>query len=130
MMADKCEKCGREKITASVRVTGFPDMHKQGTWHEYCGYCDEPPVMTLDSAAGMRLISDPSAAEAAKLSGGEVEDKQDAVSERDYDSEPVWKLRLLLAWSVIKGNDDAWQRIDRAIKNKTGSGRPPKRRWG
>lgn len=59
-----------------------------------------------------------------------VEDQQDAVSERDYDTEPVWKLRLLLAWSVIKGNDDVWQRIDRAIKNKTGSGRPPKRRWG
>lgn len=58
-----------------------------------------------------------------------MEDQQDAVSERNYDSEPVWKLRLLLAWSIIKGNDDVWQRVDRAIKNKTGPGRPPKRRW-
>jgi hypothetical protein len=57
-----------------------------------------------------------------------VEDQQDAVSERDYDSEPVWKLWLLWFGSVVKGNDN-WQRINRAIENKTGSGRPPKRRW-
>lgn len=50
------------------------------------------------------------------------------MSERDYNKEPVWKLRMLLLISVIKGTDE-WMPIKAAIDGKTGSGRPPKRKW-
>ncbi len=50
------------------------------------------------------------------------------MNERDYQKEPVWKLRVLLLISAIKGTDE-WMKIKSAIDSKTGSGRPPKRRW-
>ena len=50
------------------------------------------------------------------------------MSERDYNKEPVWKLWLLWVRSIATGTDE-WQRINAAIERKTGSGRPPKRKW-
>lgn len=47
-----CQKCKREKISAAEGVTGFPDYRVAGSYIEYCGYCDEPPVMTLSSPTG------------------------------------------------------------------------------
>lgn len=47
-----CPKCGREKISAEKGIIGFPDYRVAGSYVEYCGCCDEPPVMTLSSPTG------------------------------------------------------------------------------
>lgn len=36
---------------AEKAVTGFPDFHVAGTRVDYCGFCDDPPVLTLDSGS-------------------------------------------------------------------------------
>ena len=43
----KCDKCGREKISAGTGVTGFPGYYVSGSRVEYCGFCDAPPEMEL-----------------------------------------------------------------------------------
>ena len=53
-----CEKCGKEKIVACVRETNYEDMHEKGTRHEYCGSCDTPPEITLDSEREAELVRD------------------------------------------------------------------------
>lgn len=113
-----CDKCGREKIMAENAVTGFTDCHVSGSRIEYCGFCDDPPVMTLDSHK-KHLVLEKNAT---------VDSEKNGAPERDYEKEPVWKLRALLLISVIKGTDE-WMPIKAAIDGKTGSGRPPKRRW-
>jgi|GEM_PF-5229510 len=56
-----CAKCGREKIMAEQAVTGFPDYHVAGSRVEYCGVCDEPPVLTLCTPGPPRwLVANPS----------------------------------------------------------------------
>ena len=42
-----CDKCGAEKILVEQSVIGFPDHHVSGTRQEYCGYCDEPPIVEM-----------------------------------------------------------------------------------
>lgn len=49
-------------------------------------------------------------------------------SDRDYGKESVFMLRLLMIKSLVMGTDE-WQKIKRAIDAKTGSARPPKRKW-
>lgn len=53
-----CEKCGKEKIVACVGDTDHSDMHEKGSLHEYCGYCDTPPEITLNSEREVELVSD------------------------------------------------------------------------
>jgi hypothetical protein len=55
----RCRKCGREKITACQAVAGMPGYHVQGTRVEYCGVCDTPPIMTLDTTlTGAVMVQD------------------------------------------------------------------------
>jgi hypothetical protein len=44
---DICDNCGRKKIMGEQCVTGFPDYHVAGSRVEYCGFCDEPPLLKL-----------------------------------------------------------------------------------
>jgi len=45
----KCPKCQREKITVEECIVGYPGWHVAGSHIEYCGYCDNPPVIQLVS---------------------------------------------------------------------------------
>lgn len=46
---NRCAKCGREKVLVEQAVTGFPDHHVAGTRQHYCGFCDDPPVVELNT---------------------------------------------------------------------------------
>lgn len=60
----RCEKCGREKIRTEKAVTGFPNFHIAGTRVDYCGFCDDPPVLTLGSGS-YPIVLDPNDAPAS-----------------------------------------------------------------
>ena len=65
-ICDKCKRdvicryCGRDKIIATERFFGWPGYYVEATRKVYCGYCDIPPVMTLDTETlrGYRLVLD------------------------------------------------------------------------
>lgn len=54
-----CDKCGTEKIVVEQAVTGFPDHHVAGTRQEYCGYCDEPPIVELSVTGRGAMVLTP-----------------------------------------------------------------------
>lgn len=56
-----CDKCSAEKIVVEQAVTGFPDHHVAGTRQEYCGYCDEPPIVELSVTGRGAMVLTPNA---------------------------------------------------------------------
>lgn len=59
--AMSCDACGEVMVVACLRVTGFPDMHVQGSRVTYCPLCGPVPTITLDTekSGGCVLVSDP-----------------------------------------------------------------------
>ena len=49
-----CAKCGAALVVAAIGVIGYPG-YVEGSRKEYCGYCDEPPVITLKSGFGGKI---------------------------------------------------------------------------
>jgi len=43
-----CEKCGSQKIIATIRFIGSPG-YVAGSRKEYCGTCDKPPISEIRS---------------------------------------------------------------------------------
>ncbi len=44
-----CAKYGAALVVAAIEVFGFPGWIVAGSRKTYCGYCDDPPVITLKS---------------------------------------------------------------------------------
>lgn len=56
-----CDKCGAEKVVVEQSVTGFPDHHVAGTRQEYCGYCDDAPIIELSVTGRGTMVLTPNA---------------------------------------------------------------------
>jgi hypothetical protein len=56
LVRPRCDRCGRDKIIATIETTGGPSGHVAGPRVEYCGSCDEAPVMVLQHCYGATVV--------------------------------------------------------------------------